>query len=134
MNLKESNLTFVVEVDAAGKIVDSMQDDSGRIHHISETQKVGNNLFFGSPYNKYLGRLDLSPPPSMEVEGQGVRMKVDKEEKAGDLGEDKPSEVKVKDEYTKETEKEDSQEGEVKQETKEKLHEEVKTDSTKEEL
>ncbi|XP_050738951.1 adipocyte plasma membrane-associated protein Hemomucin-like isoform X2 [Eriocheir sinensis] len=133
MNLKESNLTIVVEVDAAGKIVDSLQGDSGKIVQISETQKVGDNLFFGSPYNKYLGRIDLSPP-SMEVEGKGVRMKVEKEENADELGDDKPSEEKV-DQPTKEAEKEDSQEVELKKETKEKqIHEEVKTDFTKEEL
>lgn len=134
MNLKESNLTIVVEVDAAGKIVDSLQGDSGKIVQISETQKVGDNLFFASPYNKYLGRIDLSPP-SMEVEGKGVRMKVEKEENADELGDDKPSEVKVVDQPTKEAEKEDSQEAELKKETKEKqIHEEVKTDFSKEEL
>ncbi|KAG0694579.1 Adipocyte plasma membrane-associated protein [Chionoecetes opilio] len=76
MNLRESNLSMVVEVDEDGRIVGSMQGDSGRIVHISETQKVGNNLFFGSPYNKYLGRLQLNPP-TMEVSGKGVRMKVE---------------------------------------------------------
>lgn len=130
VNLIESNLTIVVEVDANGKVVDSLQCDSGRIVQISETRKVGDNLFFGSPYNDYLGRLVLSPL-SMEVEGKGVRMKVEEKEKA-----DESFKVKEMDQHTKEKERQDSQEkADVKKETKqEQVHEKVKSDSVKEEL
>lgn len=128
MNLRESNLTIVVEVDADGNIVDSLQGDSGQIIQISETQKVGENLFFASPYNKYLGRLDLRPP-SMEVEGQGVRMKIGgTEENLGESSDSKASEQQTKEESQSEAETD------VKEETKEKEKEEVKSDSAKEEL
>ena len=118
MNLAESNLTIVVEVDENGKIVDSLQCDSGRIIHISETKKVGDNLFFGSPYNKYLGRLNLSPP-TMEVEGKGVRMKTeetddegktDQEETSGESPDEPVEEEEKKtNEYTDKVEEKDEQ-------------------------
>lgn len=134
MNLRESNLTIVVEVNADGKIVDSLQGDSGRIILISETQKVGDSLFFASPYNKYLGRLNLSPL-SMEVEGKGVRMKAEERESADKSTNDKTSQVI--DQHTKEENRKDSQEAEneIMKETKKKqVHDEVKSDFTKEEL
>lgn len=128
MNLKESNLTIVLEVDADGNIINSLQGDNGRILQISETQKVGDNLFFASPYNMYLGHLDLSPP-SMEVEGKGVRMKIEREESSDD---------KASDQRMTDGDEEDSQhktESKVEEESKEKkVHEEVKSDATKEEL
>lgn len=73
-----SNLTMVVEIDADGNIVNSLQGDSGKMKFISEASRVGDNLFFGSPYNKYLGRMYLGSP-AMEVDGKGVRMKRDED-------------------------------------------------------
>lgn len=75
-----SNKTIVVELDAEGNIDGSMQGNSGRLRFISQTNKIGDNIFFGSPYNKYLGRLYVGVP-SLEVEGKGVRMVEKDEEK-----------------------------------------------------
>lgn len=129
-------MTIVVEVDADGNIIDSLQGDNGQIVQISETQKVGDNLFFASPYNMYLGRLDLSPP-SMEVEGKGVRMKVERED-SEESSDDKGSKVEASDQQTTDGDEEESEhktEIEVEEESKEKkVHEEIKSDFTKEEL
>lgn len=140
MNLRDSNLTIVVEVDANGKIVDSLQGDSGRIIHISETQKVGDNLFFGSPYNKYLGRLMLNPP-TMEVEGKGVRMKSEETENVGEEAKEKTSDESAGDKLLnkKETDRhtEKAENKDVKAEIKteaEKDSKETTVQDTKEEL
>ncbi|XP_045617948.1 adipocyte plasma membrane-associated protein Hemomucin [Procambarus clarkii] len=76
-NVVRTNLTIVVELDKDGNIINSLQGNSGKIQLISETKKVGNNLFFGSPYNKYLGRFPIGVS-FIEVEGQGVRIKTEK--------------------------------------------------------
>ncbi|XP_071515562.1 adipocyte plasma membrane-associated protein Hemomucin-like isoform X2 [Panulirus ornatus] len=68
-----SNLTMVVELDADGNIVNSLQCYSGKMMFISETSRVGDFLFFGSPYNKYLGRLFVGSS-FMEVDGKGVKI------------------------------------------------------------
>ncbi|KAK8750353.1 hypothetical protein OTU49_014787 [Cherax quadricarinatus] len=73
-----SNLTIVVELDAQGNIINSLQGNSGKVLQISETDRVGNYLFFGSPYNKYLGSLYVGPSV-IEVEGKGVKIKTGKE-------------------------------------------------------
>lgn len=94
-----SNKTIVVELDAEGNIDGSMQGNSGRLRFISQTNKIGDNIFFGSPYNKYLGRLYVGVP-SLEVEGKGVRM-VEKDEekepegKKEDEAEEKEGESKM---------------------------------------
>lgn len=136
MNLQESNRTIVVETDADGKIVDSLQADNGRIIHISETQKVGDNLFFGSPYNKYLGRLDLSPP-TMEVEGKGVRMKSEETEGEGKEAKQKTSdellEEKETDTHTEKAEKKDATDEKIKTGTQKDAEKKTVRD-TKEEL
>ena len=69
---------IIVEVDETGKIIDSLQGTSGTLKFISETHRVGDYLFFGSPYNKYLGRLysprpisTPEPQPSVEVKELG---------------------------------------------------------------
>ncbi|XP_076055765.1 uncharacterized protein LOC143033951 isoform X2 [Oratosquilla oratoria] len=62
--------SIVVEVDEAGTIIGSLQ---GKGEYISETARVGDNLFFGSPYNKYLGHLFIGEP-ELDVDGQYVRV------------------------------------------------------------
>lgn len=74
-NLRHSNLSMVVELDGEGKIIGSLQGHSGQQVQVSEAQRVGDYMFFGSPFNKYLGKLYVGEPPSIEVEGKGVRMK-----------------------------------------------------------
>ncbi|KAB7502672.1 Adipocyte plasma membrane-associated protein, partial [Armadillidium nasatum] len=51
--------TIIVEVDEVGKIIGSLQGSTGIVKLISETQQIGDNLFFGSPYVPFLGRLRL---------------------------------------------------------------------------
>lgn len=114
MTIRETNLSIVVEVDADGKIVDSLQGDSGRIVLVSETQKIGENLFFGSPYNKYLGRLELNPP-TMEVEGKGVRMKT------GHTDEEKEDKEKTRNESPDEVPEEKESDEKTMPDTKEEL-------------
>uniref|UniRef100_A0A0P4WRE4 Strictosidine synthase conserved region domain-containing protein n=1 Tax=Scylla olivacea TaxID=85551 RepID=A0A0P4WRE4_SCYOL len=136
MTIRETNLSIVVEVDADGKIVDSLQGDSGRIVLVSETHKVGENLFFGSPYNNYLGRLMLNPP-AMEVEGKGVRMKTGStdEDKDKERTRDESPDELLEEKETQITEEAQEKDAEVKSEseTEKESHEKTVPD-TKEEL
>ncbi|XP_068218150.1 adipocyte plasma membrane-associated protein-like [Palaemon carinicauda] len=93
-----SQSTVIVELDAEGKIVSSLQGDNGNVRFISETHQVGDYLFFGSPYNNYLGylRVDYTDEdeeeeltPSLEVDGEGVKMSVGASEKVEDVDEEK---------------------------------------------
>lgn len=52
--------SMVVEVDESGKVVGSLQGSEGVLKYVSETQQVGDYLFFGSPWTNYLGRLHIS--------------------------------------------------------------------------
>lgn len=111
-----SNKTIVVELDAEGNIDGSMQGNSGRLRFISQTNKIGDNIFFGSPYNKYLGRLYVGVP-SLEVEGKGVRM-VEKDEEKEPEGkkEDEAEEKEV--ESKMEEQKKEADENEVEKSVK----------------
>ncbi|XP_037799477.1 adipocyte plasma membrane-associated protein-like [Penaeus monodon] len=109
-----SNKTIIVELDAEGNIDGSMQGNSGRLRFISQTNRIGDNIFFGSPYNKYLGRLYVGVP-SLEVEGKGVRMV---EEEDGEKEREKVEEA-------------EEREGETKKEEQKKAHEEEEEKSAK---
>lgn len=78
-NLQFSNLGMVLELDGEGKIIGSLQGHTGQQVQVSEAGRVGDYIFFGSPFNRYLGKLYVGEPPSMEVEGKGVRMKTEDE-------------------------------------------------------
>ncbi|MCL4129430.1 UNVERIFIED_CONTAM: hypothetical protein GTU68_063179 [Idotea baltica] len=52
--------SIIVEVDEKGVIVGSLQGSNGVVKMVSETQQVGDYLFFGSPYTQFLGRLHIS--------------------------------------------------------------------------
>ncbi|KAK7082339.1 hypothetical protein SK128_004053 [Halocaridina rubra] len=84
VDLIASNACVIVELDANGKIVGSLQGDNGKVRLVSETDHVGNYLFFGSPYNNYLGYLHIGgeeevpheeQPAVIEVMGEGVTVK-----------------------------------------------------------
>lgn len=51
---------MVVEVNESGKIIGSLQGSKGVLKMISETQQVGDHVFFGSPYADFLGKLHIS--------------------------------------------------------------------------
>ncbi|KAK3864707.1 hypothetical protein Pcinc_029625 [Petrolisthes cinctipes] len=85
-NLRHSNFSVVVEVDGEGKIIGSLQGYSGQQVLISEAQKVGDYMFFASPYNSYLGKLFVGevkegmkqqqqPQPQQQQQQQQVRGK-----------------------------------------------------------
>ncbi|XP_063599967.1 adipocyte plasma membrane-associated protein Hemomucin-like isoform X2 [Penaeus indicus] len=131
-----SNKTIVVELDAEGNIDGSLQGNSGRIRFISQTNKIGDNIFFSSPYNKYLGRLYVGVP-SLEVEGKGVRMVEEEGEDEEEQGE-KVEEAEEKEgeskgeEQKKEEEEEEEKSIEPAEETKSESREEAAAESAPE--
>ncbi|XP_042878013.1 adipocyte plasma membrane-associated protein-like [Penaeus japonicus] len=108
-----SNKTIVVELDAEGNIDGSLQGNSGLIRFISQTNKIGDNIFFGSPYNKYLGWLYVGVP-TMEVEGKGVRMVERDEEKEPEAVKEGEPEVEEKEGISKVEEQKEEKEEEEK--------------------
>jgi len=57
--LSSGNRTMVVILNYNGEIVSSLQSDLGIVKFISHTEEVDDRLFFGSPYNDYLGMITL---------------------------------------------------------------------------
>ncbi|CAL4068092.1 unnamed protein product, partial [Meganyctiphanes norvegica] len=57
--------SIIIEVDENGVIIDSLQGNNGNIRFVSEASHVGDNIFFGSPFERYLGRLYLGPNGSL---------------------------------------------------------------------
>ena len=51
---------LVVEVDANGRILGSLQSHKGHLVSISEVHQLPDRLFFGTPYEPYLGMLPLN--------------------------------------------------------------------------
>lgn len=49
----------VVEIDATGKVIDTLQDPTGRTPWISESDEHDGYLYFGSWKNKFLARVPL---------------------------------------------------------------------------
>ncbi|KAG7163462.1 Adipocyte plasma membrane-associated protein-like 2 [Homarus americanus] len=114
-----ANFSIVVELDADGNIINSLQGNSHKLGLISQTTKVGDYLFFGSPYKKYLGRLFVGPPPVIEVDGKGVKIKTendtDKNEAEGlepGVLKNEEDEPQVVENFNKKT-VEEAQEGQV---------------------
>ena len=56
--LGEVKRSIVVEVSETGEVIGSLQGSAIKL--VSQTNQVGDSLFFGSPFNKYLGRIKLS--------------------------------------------------------------------------
>lgn len=146
-NMIASMQSVVVELDAEGNIESSLQCNNGNVRFISETEQVGDYLFFGSPYNDYLGylRVEFSPeeeaeeeaPPALEVDGEGVRMKVDKDEPVKDTKEEETTQEKPEvDERKEQVEKAEQHEPEPEKIKSEKISQKdsVKQPPSKEEL
>ena len=55
----DSDISIVLEVDNNGNIIQSLQGQNGKIKFISEAALIGDNYFFGSPGEPYLGRLNV---------------------------------------------------------------------------
>ena len=70
-----------------------MQGTDGVLMSISETAKVGQNIFFGSPYVNYLGRLKVAAPPKSKPAQKVPEKPVEKAtEKPTEKATEKPAE------------------------------------------
>ena len=50
----------IVKIDKEGKIIESLHATDGRITAISDIEFVDDYAYLGSPYNKYLARVQLN--------------------------------------------------------------------------
>ncbi|ROT67715.1 Adipocyte plasma membrane-associated protein [Penaeus vannamei] len=126
-----SNKTIVVELDAEGNIDGSMQGNSGRLRFISQTNKIGDNIFFGSPYNKYLGRLEETVAESIP-EKEPVRVEEEQPTpKEAEVSSAKEAEEAKKEETTAEPSMQEKEP--IKETVSEKGKEKAEQDSVKKE-
>ncbi|CAL4156078.1 unnamed protein product, partial [Meganyctiphanes norvegica] len=61
IEMKNDSVAIIIEVNEDGNIIGSLQGSKGIIKTISETVHVGENIFFGSPFNSYIGHLHVGP-------------------------------------------------------------------------
>merc|ERR1719431_31710 len=107
------NGSMVVSLDEEGKIDGCLEGDNGAVMFISETHQIKDKLFFASPFNRYLGMLDMNignkPEKVEEKKSKPKEQKAKesklKEQKAKEskLKEEKPKESKLKEEKTKDS-------------------------------
>ena len=76
-NVKFDNPKFgiAVEVDAAGKVVRSLQDPRGDVYtSVSEVQEDGLGIYLASPGKRFIGYLKVdSLPPLADQKRESVR-------------------------------------------------------------
>ncbi|PVD25747.1 hypothetical protein C0Q70_13407 [Pomacea canaliculata] len=64
---------IIVELDANGKIIRSLQDPSGHVYSgVSEVNEVNNVLYLGSFEKNFIGRIDLSTLPQLPLQPAGT--------------------------------------------------------------
>lgn len=71
MSFASPDRVTVVRLDWNGAIVGSLHGFDKSVAAISHVAELGDYLYLGSPYNKYLARVQLPKPPKMRV--QNVR-------------------------------------------------------------
>nr|QKV49916.1 hemomucin [Locusta migratoria] len=69
--------TTILRLDKDGKVLDSMHCLDGTLSSISEVIEFEDALYFGSPFNSYIGRIKLEKPPRISI-----RVKTNKESTA----------------------------------------------------